>query len=69
MWQHIAGPGTWWTAQERLAIAEDGLIFHYNAYEVAPYALGSTQILLPWETIASLLRPDGPVAAETHPRT
>jgi hypothetical protein len=23
MWQHIAGPGTWWTAQERLAIAEE----------------------------------------------
>ena len=41
---------------ENYAIAEEGLIFHYNPYEVAPYALGPTEIVLPWEELAPILK-------------
>jgi hypothetical protein len=52
---------------DNFAITVEGLIFHYNPYEVAPYAMGSTEILLPWETVAPLLRPDGPAADAARP--
>lgn len=44
-------------------IEERGLVFHYNPYEVAAYALGHTEILLPWKAVANLLAADAPVPA------
>ncbi len=41
----------------------DGLIFVFNPYEVAPYALGPTQFTVHYEDIRSLITPDGPLAA------
>ena len=35
-----------------------GLVFHYNPYEVAPYALGPTTVRLAWSELAGLLNPD-----------
>lgn len=46
-------------------LAEEGLVLEYNPYEVAPYAVGSIRILVPWGDVAHLLRepdrwvPDG----------
>ncbi len=45
------------------AVTGEGLRFHYNAYEVAPYAMGPTDILLGRKALAPLIRPGGPLAA------
>lgn len=44
------------------AVTADGLRFHYNAYEVAPYAMGPTDLTLPRETLAPWARAGGPLA-------
>jgi hypothetical protein len=38
-------------------LSENGLVFHYNPYEIAPYALGPTTLLLPYHEIKHLLLP------------
>jgi hypothetical protein len=38
--------------------ADDGLMFRYNEYEIAPYASGATDLLVPYAAFAHLLRPD-----------
>jgi len=40
----------------------DGLVFHWNPYDIAPYASGSTTILLPWKAVQPHLRRDGLLA-------
>ena len=41
---------------DNFAIGEDALTFYYNAYEVAPYALGSTEIVLSYDELNGLLK-------------
>ena len=41
---------------DNFAIGEDGLTFYYNAYDVAPYALGPTEIVLGYDELEGLLR-------------
>lgn len=36
------------------AILPQGIIFYYNAYEVAPYAVGPTEVILSWEQLGEL---------------
>jgi hypothetical protein len=36
---------------------KDGLLLHYNSYEVAPYSMGPTDALVPWATLAGIVRP------------
>ncbi|MGH9321530.1 MAG: DUF3298 domain-containing protein [Vicinamibacteria bacterium] len=43
---------------ENFAIRDDGIAFHYNPYDVAPYALGATDILLTFDEIGDVLKPD-----------
>jgi hypothetical protein len=38
--------------------APDGLLFHYNSYEVAPYSMGPTDALVPWSRLAGIVRPN-----------
>jgi len=42
------------TMPANVGIATEGIRFFYNAYEVAPYAVGATDILLTWEELGSL---------------
>lgn len=35
----------------------EGLVFLYNTYEIAPYAAGITEILIPWNKIEKILTP------------
>ncbi|MEP7028105.1 MAG: RsiV family protein [Candidatus Eisenbacteria bacterium] len=35
----------------------EGLVFHYNNYEVAPYVFGSTHAVVPWPELPGLVRP------------
>ena len=41
---------------ENVGFGEKGLVFYYNAYEVAPYALGSTEVFVAYSEISDLLQ-------------
>lgn len=43
---------------ENFELTEDGLLYHYNPYEIAPYSMGSTVLLLPKEKIKQYLKTD-----------
>ena len=36
------------------AVLPQGIMFYYNAYEVAPYAVGPTEVILSWEQLGAL---------------
>lgn len=40
---------------ENYGFTEDGLLFHYNNYEIAPYAAGPTTILVPYKMIGDFI--------------
>jgi len=46
---------------QNFAITDRGLLFHYNAYEIKPYAAGHTEFILPYHMIHSLINPEGPL--------
>ena len=37
---------------------EDGMLFHYNSYEVGPYSLGPTDALVSWSALKGIVRPE-----------
>jgi Deacetylase PdaC/Protein of unknown function (DUF3298) len=39
-----------------LALVEAGILFFYNDYEVAPHAIGSTEIMLTWNELGALVK-------------
>lgn len=41
---------------ENFALTDDGLAFYYNVYDVAPYALGPTEIVLGYDELEGLLK-------------
>jgi hypothetical protein len=43
------------------AVADQAVLFHYNAYDIAPYALGPTTLVLKAAEIRDCLRPEGPL--------
>lgn len=51
-----------WLVDGRLPLAKTwyptdrGLVFVYNTYEIAPYAAGPTEVVIPWKRISHLLR-------------
>jgi hypothetical protein len=51
---------------DNFLITEKGLLFYFNAYDIAPYALGATEILIPYSEIKNLIDPNGLLAALTH---
>jgi len=40
-------------------IKNHGLVFYFNSYEIAPYAMGPTEIIVPYKEIKSLVKSDG----------
>ena len=40
---------------DNFALTEDGIRFFYNSYEIAPYALGTTDITISYDSIKNLL--------------
>ena len=50
---------------DNFLITEKGLLFYFNAYDIAPYALGATEILIPYSEIQNLIDPNGLLAALT----
>ena len=47
---------------DNVAVTPTGLLFFFNAYEIGPYALGATEVSLPWAEVRDLVRPEGPLA-------
>lgn len=43
-------------------ITKDGMGFYYNRYEVAPYAMGSTDIFIPYNRLKRIMKGDTPVS-------
>ena len=48
---------------ENFLVKKDGLLYTYNEYEIAAYALGSIDVFLPYGEIRHLFREDNPIAA------
>lgn len=48
--------GESFTLPENFALQEEGVYFHYNPYEAAAYALGSTEFTIPYEDLEGILR-------------
>ena len=46
---------------DNFGVMREGLVFHYNPYDVAPFALGPTTITLPWAAVGRHVRADGPL--------
>lgn len=40
-----------------VAVTSQGLYLYYNSYEAAPYAVGATEITIPWPALKGLIRP------------
>lgn len=40
---------------ENIGITNEGILFLYNAYEIAPYFMGRTEYTLSWEQLAGIL--------------
>ncbi len=47
-------------------VTKDGLTFYFNSYEIAPYAMGSTELTIPYEDIRALIRPQGALGGRLH---
>ena len=43
---------------DNFAITKEGLKFLYNPYEVAPYALGQQEIIIPYAALKNLIKPN-----------
>jgi hypothetical protein len=52
---------------DNFALRDDGLAFYYNPYDVAPYAMGATEILLSPEEVRPLLKPAYALTESTTP--
>ncbi len=56
-----------WFADDRfhlndnLALTAEGVRWHFDPYEIAPYAWGATDLVVPFETVRPFARPDGPL--------
>jgi len=50
------------TLTDNFAITKEGLKFVYNPYEVAPYALGQQEIIIPYTSLKEVIRKDGLLA-------
>lgn len=62
--QNLEEAGYWFTGgkfylNENFGIKTDGLAFYFNSYEIAPYSMGPTEILIPYSHIINLVKQDG----------
>jgi len=48
--------------QDNFAVTPTGLLFYFNTYDIAPYAKGATEILIPYSEIQNLIDPNSSLA-------
>jgi len=63
----LADAGFWFDENkfelnDNFAILKDGLLFYFNSYDIAPYAFGPTEVLIPYSKIKNLVLPDKPLS-------
>jgi len=46
------------TATQNFMLSESAITFHYNVYEIAPYAAGSIDITVPYSAISGIIQAD-----------
>lgn len=51
--------GNQFALNDNFAFVKNGIRFYFNPYEVAAYARGPTDLLIPYKDIAHLIKPDG----------
>lgn len=56
-------PGGVFRLSSNFAVTAEGMVFRYNPYDVGPYTLGETEVLLRTAEIRDLLRPKGPLGS------
>ncbi len=47
-------------------ITSDGLMITFDEYQVAPYAAGPQTVVIPYNDLAQIIEPDGPLAPYMH---
>ena len=57
-------PGNRFQLNDNFAFTEKGIVFYYNPYEIAPYAMGATELLLPIDEIQNFLRDKSLIKSE-----
>lgn len=55
--------GNRFALNDNWTVVDSGLAFRFDAYEVSSYALGPTDFVITRAALATLVRPDGPLAA------
>ena len=43
---------------DNFLLKEEGILYYYNVYEIAPYALGATQLTISYSDLDDILRDD-----------
>lgn len=51
--------GNTFALNDNFAVTKKGLLFYFNNYDIASYADGPTEILIPYSDIQNLIDPDG----------
>ncbi|NLI77699.1 MAG: DUF3298 and DUF4163 domain-containing protein [Candidatus Riflebacteria bacterium] len=52
--------GNTFALNDNFLVSPAGLEFCFNPYEIAPYAMGTTQIVIPWADLKGIVDPKGP---------
>lgn len=53
--------GNKFALSQEIAVLAEGLAMHYNPYEIGPYAMGPTKIVIPRSELAPIAKPGGPL--------
>lgn len=64
--QGFSFPNDVFSVNDNFGVLQEGLEFIFNSYEIAPYALGPTQFMIPYEDIQELIRPNGPLGQSAN---
>jgi len=61
--ENLEDAGYWFqnnkfTLNENFGIKNDGLVFYFNSYEIAPYAMGPTELFIAYSEIKNLIKKD-----------
>ena len=54
---------------DNFLLNNEGIVWTYDPYEIAPYVYGTIEVMLPWKEIVNLLDPDSPLDAFVESKT
>ncbi len=64
--QSLSDAGFWieegkFEPSENVAVGKACLVLHFNPYDIAPFAMGPTEVLVPYASLKGILRRGGPL--------